>query len=176
MWRCGSQDYLYSGSYKQFLFSLLLSSAEALLVCEARHSVVLAFPFHPLSALPLFTTCLPPLFLSSAVSPSFLWSQYMIKTFPLLFLQPSVLLSPPLHVLTLQQDLPLSCCCSVSRESPMPCWGWGPASLRSRTGKWPRWPKRPPGRKRCGWHADNTVSLRKCDYEGEKQRFRWKER
>lgn len=37
----------------------------------------------------------------------------------------------------------------VSAVCPTPCWDWGKACLRSRTGKWPRWLKRPRGRKHC---------------------------
>lgn len=103
MWKCGSQDPLYSGNYRNkekrtilfrhsFLFSLVT-------LLQLRHfwcvrpitALCLLFVFSP-SCRP-FPTCLPPLLLLCSVS-----SQYTIKTFaPLFFFffQLSVLFSTP---------------------------------------------------------------------------------
>lgn len=57
-----------------------------------------------------------------------LWSQYAMKTFPLLF--PSASLPSFLCDWRLRHNLPL-----LPESQPTPCWGWGSACLRSRIEK-----------------------------------------
>ena len=141
--------------FTSLLLSLVTRPAEALLVFETNHSVVLAFFKSPSSRLlsqPAYLLTSSPPHLQFLRS-SFWWSQHKIKTFPPLFFFLFFPLNPcPLFPSSSPRfNRTSSCCGGVSPECPAtPCWGWGTTCPRSRTGKWPWWPKWPRGRTRCG--------------------------
>ena len=125
-WRCGRQVYLYRGRYRNKakhtscspLFSLVtVRSAEALLVCETPHSVVLAFFFFYL-LFPLFLSSVPSLLTSSLPSPPIT----IIRPFPFFS---SSLSSFQLHVLMLPTGPPTAAVVSaVSVLRPAGVGGW----------------------------------------------------
>lgn len=109
------------------LVSSLLASPSQLrhFWCETCHSVVIKFKKN--KNLPLIQTCLHPPLCFHTICEN-------IKAVQSSF--PFVSARPPAAAV-------------VSAVCPTPCWDWGKACLRSRTGKWPRWLKRPRGRKHC---------------------------
>ncbi len=159
IWRCGSQDYLYSGNYRRKRDTynpVLQSSFHTLLswgtfgVWDPSHHCVCFFFFFFLNFLSLFSV---PILLTSSPPTPLLCLLLFVITIYHKDLSPSFspALCPPFPSMSWRfKRTSYCCCCSVSRECPTPCWGLGTACLRSRTGKWPRWPKWPPGRTRCG--------------------------
>lgn len=142
-----------------FFAHCLPLSAEALLVCETITALCLLFIL-------TFSSCSQPVYL--------LYLFLFMITIYDKDLSPYFLsLCPPFPSMSWRLNRTsyccCCCCCSVSRECPTPCWGWGSTCLRSHTGKWPWWPKRPPGRRRCG-RQQTTPRNRGC--EKEKQRFK----